>query len=179
MLTKLGAIASGLVAGGFLFFQYSRLLSHNFWELTWYEAALLFIGLGLAGLFPRAWLSAVLSTAVAAFLGVGFQIYSDLSRNPKCCNLWPLAFVMWLFLGIPAPLFGGVVGYLMSARRVSRLFFLSLLAVGLGIGLGLPLIQQNEYRHIESKDGWLIQTRGEGERDSLGVGQMMLGSSPG
>ena len=30
MLMKLGAIVSGLVAGGFLFFQYSRLLTHNF-----------------------------------------------------------------------------------------------------------------------------------------------------
>jgi hypothetical protein len=148
---KLGAIVSGLVAGGFLFFQYSRLSTHNFWELTWYEAALLLVGLGLAGLFPSAWVGAVLSTAAAAFLGVGFQIYSDLSRNPKCCNLWPLAFVMWLFLGIPAPLFGGVIGYLISARRVSRLFFLSLLAAGVGIGLGLPLIQHNVYRPIEPK----------------------------
>jgi len=142
---KLSAIASGLVTGGFLFFQYSRLSTHNFWALTWYEAALLLVGLGLAGLFPRAWLGAVLGMALVEFLGVGFQIYSDLSRNPKCCNLWPLAFVMWLFLGIPAPLFGGVIGYLISARRVSRLFFVSLLAAGLGIGLGLPLSQQHEY----------------------------------
>ena len=84
MVTKLGAIVSGLVTGGFLFFQYSRLLTHNFWALTWYEAALLFIALGLAGSFSRDWLGAVLSTALAAFLRVGFQIYLDLSRNPKC-----------------------------------------------------------------------------------------------
>ena len=34
MLAKLGAIVSGLVAGGFFFFQYFRLLNENFWELT-------------------------------------------------------------------------------------------------------------------------------------------------
>jgi hypothetical protein len=141
MLTELGAIVSGLVAGGFLFFQYSRLLTHNFWALTWYEAALLFIGLGLAVLFPRDWLGAVLSTALAAFLGVGFQIHLDLSRNPKCCNLWPLAFVMWLFLGIPARLFGGVIGYTISFKRVSRLLYFVPLAGGVGIGVALPLTQ--------------------------------------
>ena len=152
MLTKLCAIVSGLAAGGFLFFRYSRLLTHNFSALTWYEAALLFTGLGLAGLYPRAWLGAVLSTALAVFLGVRFQVYLDLSRNPKCCNLWPLAFVMWFFLGLPAPLIGGVIGYTISFKRVPRLLFLILLASGLGIGLCLPLTQQNGYRRIGTKE---------------------------
>ncbi len=146
------AIISGFVVGGFLFFQYSRLLTTNMWGLGWYEGALFLAGLGLAGSFRGAFLSVALSTAGAGFLYASIQTYGEISSNPYCCNLWPIALMVWLFVGFPAPLIGGAIGYGLSCTRAPRLLFLLPVAAALGIGACLPLIRQADYRRLEIEE---------------------------
>lgn len=132
--------------------QYYRLLNDNLWGVGWYEAALLLIGLGFGGLFPAAWLNATLSTALAPCLVVGVQTCVEIFRDPTCCNLWPIGLVMWLFLGLPAPLVGGALGHLINRTWAPRLLYLISLVGGLGLGASLPLIRQNEYRRLETEE---------------------------
>lgn len=156
LLTELWAVASGLVAGAFLFFRYYTLQTDHLWGLRWYEGALLLAGLGLAGLFPEAWLGAALSMAVAAFLGTGvetyLETYLEISRDPGCCNLWPIGLAMSLILGFPAPLIGGAIGRVLARMPVPKFVYALPLAAALGIGASLPVIQQAEYRRIETDE---------------------------
>jgi len=148
---KVLAVASGFAVGGFLFFRYSQLASDDFWGLRWYEAALFLGGIGLAGAFPAVWRRTMLSMALAAFLGAFVQTGLDIRRDPTCCNLWPIGLVIWLVLGFPAPLIGGVIGHWLSRTRIPQFLYLTLLAGGLVMGASLPRIQQAEERRLEGE----------------------------
>ena len=98
------AIASGLLVGGFLFLRFSWDNNGGLSSWEWYQGATLLGGIGLAGMLPGARLSVALGLCTAPVLVGIVQTFLNVSRDPTCCNLWPIGLVLVLFFGLPAPL---------------------------------------------------------------------------
>ncbi|HUS06018.1 MAG TPA: hypothetical protein VMZ52_06980 [Bryobacteraceae bacterium] len=149
--TKLLAIAGGLAVGVFLFFLYYPLQGSSFWGLQWYQSALLLAGIGVAGAFAAAWPWAVFGLSTAGFVGAGVQTYLDISKDPRCCNIWPIGLVLWLILGFPAPWLGGAIVRGLRGARIPRFLYVAVLTGALVIGASLPRIQKAEYDRLETQ----------------------------
>lgn len=149
--TKALAIASGLLAGGFLFLRFNFERTSLFgWE--WYQAAALLGGIGLAGVFPGSRLSAAVGLGLGPFLIASVQTCLEIFRDPTCCNLWPIGLVMVLFFGFPAPLIGVAIGRLLSRTRLPWFVYFVALAGSLLIGAALPDIENAQQRRLETEE---------------------------
>jgi hypothetical protein len=157
LTTKLLAVVTGIATGAFLFAWYAPLQIDNFWGLHWYEGALLLAALGIGGLFPGGWLVGTVGMGIVPFLSEGIRTYLALSRDPSCCNLWPIGLAMWLVLGFPAPIIGGALGRTLHRVRIPRALYFIPLAGGLAIGALLPRLQSAEYRSVVQQMPSLLQ----------------------
>jgi hypothetical protein len=112
------AIASGLLAGGFLFlrFGWDNNAGLSGWE--WYQGATLLGGIGLAGMLPGARLNVAIGLCTAPVLVETVQTYLHVSRDPTCCGLWPIGLVLVFFFGLPAPLIGSGISRLLTQIRL-------------------------------------------------------------
>ncbi len=140
------AIAGGLLAGGFL---YQRLVSDNSvdfsgWEL--YQGAALLGGIGLAGIFPEARLSAAIGLGIAPTLIVSVQVYLHPYNS-----MWPIALPMVFLLGFPAPLIGGGISRLLTRTKVHRIVYIVALTGALVIGAFWPSIQNAKRQKFETE----------------------------
>lgn len=150
--TRALAFASGLIVGAFLFFGFGWDSNVAFAAWQWYLAASLLAGIGLAGIFPAAWLSAVAGLVVGPVLLEAAQTARHLVRDPSCCNLFPVALVMVFFFCLPAPLLGGsVCAHFAHKDSVPRAVWGVTLAAGLAVGALLPSIQNARLRLIETR----------------------------
>jgi len=145
------AIISGLLAGGFLFlrFGWDNNAGPSGWE--WYQGAALLGGIGLAGIFPEARLSAAISLGIAPLLIETVQTFLHISRDPTCCNLWPIGLVIVFFFVVPAPLIGCGISRLLIVTRLPRTVYFVPLTIGLVIGALLPNIQNTERHRFETE----------------------------
>jgi len=155
--TKMLAIASGLVAGAFLFFRYYQqnpgVFGSYTWNGQWYQAALLLCGLGLAGVFPAAWLWATVSLSLGAYLGTCLQGY--LANSYGSHIPWSPFLEALIFQGpvsLPAPLIGGASGRLLNRARMPRFFYFALLTTGFALGGFLPAIDKVQRHRIETQE---------------------------
>jgi hypothetical protein len=149
--TRILAIAIGLVTGGFLYlrFGWDNNSALSSWE--WYQGAALLAGIGLAGIFHEAWLSAAIGLVLAPILVETVQTGLHLSRDPSCCNLWPIGLAAVFFFGLPAPLLGSGIGLLAVRGRLPRVAYFAPLVGALAIGMLLPNIQTAQRQRLETE----------------------------
>ena len=149
--TKIMAIASGLAAGGFLYLRFGWDNNPALSGWGWYQGAALLAGIGLAGVFPEAWLSAAIGLVLAPVLVEAVQTGLHLSRDASCCNLWPIGLVTVFFFGLPAPLIGSGIGLLAARIQIPRLAYFAPLACALAIGVFLPAVQNAQRQKLEAE----------------------------
>ena len=159
--TSVLAIISGFLAGGFLFLRFGWDNTANLVGWESYQAAALLGGIGLAGVFPEARLSAAVAFGIAPFLVESVQTFLQISRDPTCCGLWPIGLAMVLFFGLPAPLIGTGISRLLMRTRLPRAVYLIPLTGCLVIGALLPNIQRAQFQRLgtETVPGPLKQTQ--------------------
>jgi hypothetical protein len=145
------AIVSGLFAGGFLFLQFDWWNNAAFSGWEWYQIAALLCGIGLVGVFREARFIAAVGLGIAPLLVTSVQIYLHLSKDPTCCNLWPIGFVMVLFFCVPTPFVGGALSLLLKRTRLPRAVYLAALTSGVVIATFLPNIQNTQRYHLIEK----------------------------
>jgi hypothetical protein len=142
------AIASGLLAGGFLFLRFGWDNNAALAGWVWYQGAALLCGIGLAGIFPEAWLSAAIVLALAPTLTASVEVYLHIDPS----DMWPIGLALILFFSFPTPFIGGCIGRLLSRTRLPRkAYFVALLST-LVIGALLPTIQNAQRQRLETKE---------------------------
>jgi hypothetical protein len=125
-MKRLLATASGLFVGGFLFHQFGH--NHGLlygWQ--WYQAAVVLAAMGLAGMFPEAWLSAAIALGIAPSLIFCYEI---VYLHPAE-SMWPVVLPLVLLLSFPAPLIGGGITRLLTQRRLPLEAYFVVLAAAL------------------------------------------------
>jgi hypothetical protein len=139
------AIASGLFAGGFLFLQFGWDNNAALTGWGWYEVAALLGGIGLAGIFPEARLSAAIGLATAPSLIYGAEWI------PVGDSMWPIGLVAIFFFSFPAVLIGSGIGWVLARTRLPRTVYFIALASALIIGALLPNIQNAQRQRLETE----------------------------
>lgn len=140
------AIASGLFVGGFLFHRFGFDNRGMLYGWQWYQGAVVLAAIGLAGVFPEAWLSASIALGIAPTLVFCYEI---VYRHPAE-SLWPVVLPLVLLLSLPAPLIGGAVSKFLMRIRFSRVIFFVVLTGALIIGVLLPNLQDLWLRRVET-----------------------------
>jgi hypothetical protein len=143
---KLLAIASGLLAGGFLFqrFGFEDTGALSGWK--WYQGAVLLCGIGLAGIFPKAWQGATIGLAIAPTLIMSVVFY----RHPGE-SMWPIVLPMIFLYSLPAPLIGSGISALLKRTRLPRAVYSLTLTFALVIGALLPNIQNAQRQRFQTE----------------------------
>ena len=147
--TNVLAIITGFLAGAFLFLRFGWDTTANLVGWESYQAAALLGGIGLAGVFPNARLSAAVAFGIAPFLVESFQTFLHLFSDPTCCGLWPIGLVMVLFFGLPAPVIGSGISRLLMRTRLPRAVYFIPLTACLVIGALLPNIQRAQFQRLK------------------------------
>jgi hypothetical protein len=148
--TRFLAFISGLIAGGFLFLQFGWDNNAGLSGWKWYQGAALLGGIGFAGVFREAPLSAAAGMGLAPFMVASVQTYLHFARDPTCCGLWPVGLVMVLFFALPAPLVGGGIGHFLMRSQLARIVSFVPLISALVIGALLPNLQNAERQSFET-----------------------------
>jgi hypothetical protein len=150
--TRFLAFAGGLIVGGFLFYRFGWDDNTAFAAWGWYLSASFLAGVGLAGVFPATWRSAAAGLALGPVLFETAVIAQHVARDSTCCNLWPIGLAAILFLSLPGPLLGGVIGVsLLRRKALPAVTFPSAIAIALVIGGLLPHFQQASLRRLEKQ----------------------------
>ncbi len=155
---KMLAMASGFVAGGFLFLRcyqeespFFRFSNSLLWDWQWYEVALLLSAIGLVGVFPSAWLRVTVSLGLGVYFSAILEGLLEPGYHGHFLVLppWLVALVWGFPMSFLAPLAGGAIGRRLSRTRIPRSLYFALLAIGLGLGGSLPAIDRAQRRRLE------------------------------
>jgi hypothetical protein len=119
--------------------------------LAWYQGAVLLAGIGLAGIFPKEWLSAAVALFAAPVLADVVETCFQIARDPACCNLWPFGLAAVFFSSLPAPFIGFGIGRLLTKTGLPRRAYAGVLMSALAIGALMPLIQDAAEKRLETK----------------------------
>ena len=145
-MKRLLAAASGLLVGGFLFHRFGFDSHGLLYGWQWYQGAVVLASVGLAGVFPEAWLSATIALGIAPTLVFCYEI---VYRHPAE-SMWPVVLPLLCLLSFPAPLIGAGVGKLFMRIRSPREVYFIVLTGALIIGILLPNLQDLCLRRVET-----------------------------
>jgi len=158
---KMLAMASGFVAGGFLFLRcyqeespFFRFSNSLLWDWQWYEVALLLSAIGLVGVFPSAWLRVTVSLGLGVYFSAILEGLLEPGYHGHFLVLppWLVALVWGFPMSFLAPLAGGAIGRRLSRTRIPRSLYFALLAIGLGLGGSLPAMDRAQRRRLETQE---------------------------
>jgi len=144
-MTKLLGLVAGLLVGGFLFHQFG-FDHHRFYGWQWYQGAVLLAAIGLAGVFPEAWLSAAIALGIAPSLVFCYEI---VYLHPAE-SMWPVVLPLLVLLSFPAPLIGSCMTKLLMCIRLPQAVYVVPLTGALIIGTFLPNLQNLWLRRVET-----------------------------
>jgi hypothetical protein len=134
------AIASGLLAGGFMFHRFGFDNDGHLYGWQWYQGAVLLVAIGLAGMFPEAWQAAAIALAAAPTLVFCYEI---VYLHPAE-SMWPVVLPLVFLSSFPAPIIGtSISSSLLTRTRIPRVVYFIALAGALIIGLLLPKLHRS------------------------------------
>jgi hypothetical protein len=146
MRRKALAIASGFLAGGFLFLRFGWAKNGTLFGWEWYLGAALLEGIGVPGIFSEDQLSAAIGLGVAPTLIESVEIY----LHPYM-SFWPIVLPLIFLFTFPAPLMGYGISRLLKRSQLPWMVYLVPLTGALAIGALLPNIQNTQRQTLETK----------------------------
>lgn len=144
------AIASGLLAGGFLYYRFGQVKNNpQLYGWQWYEAAVLLAAIGFSGISSSA--SQIAAVAVGLALAPTLVFGYEVVYLHPAESMWPIVLPLVFFFSLPAPIIGSGLSGLLRSTRIPQAAYFIALASALIIGVLLPGLTNPRSQKFETE----------------------------